>query len=83
MTNALSHIKSGFSQGNKNMILFVFVLFSMSCTNETSQLSIYNFMNLPRVIVGVGVARVDSVSIKKGVTTSDVLAEISRLLIDG
>ena len=40
-------------------------------------------MNLPRVIVGVGVARVDSVSIKKGVTTSDVLAENSKLLIDG
>ena len=46
-------------------------------------MNISNLKNLPRVIVGVGVAIVDSVSIKKGVTTIDVLAENSRVLVDG
>ena len=54
----------------------------MPCTSEPSHLSTCNLNNLPRVIVGVGVAIVDSVSMEKGVTTIDVLAENSRLLVD-
>ena len=73
-------IEINFSQGNKNMVLFVLFCI-MSYTSEHSHLSTCNLKNLPRVIVGVGVARVDSVSIKKGVTTIDVLAENNRLLV--
>lgn len=75
-------IKINFSQGKKNMVLFV--CFSIvPCTSEPSHLSTCYLKNLPRVIVRVGVARVDSVSIKKGVTTIDVLAENNELLVDG
>ena len=62
------------------MVLFV-LFFIVPCTSEHSHLSTCNLKNLPRVIVGVGVARVDCVSIKKGVTTIDVLAGNNKLLV--
>ena len=66
------------------MVLFVVVVvFIVPCTSEPSHLSTCNLNSLPGVIVGVGVAIVDSVLMEKGVTTIDVLAKNSRLLVDG